>query len=105
MGVVTLEKERVFSLGRDFVNLAMISGGDVKIARLIENEVPDIFRARRKVFGRSPPGIQDGLAESFGKSLDASLAELLPPALRAAPFPEPWVQSYRPCRRGQWRHK
>ena len=57
VGIVAFEEQRVFAIGRNFVDLAVISGGDIEIARLIENQVPDIFRARRKIFGGCPGGI------------------------------------------------
>jgi hypothetical protein len=54
VGIVALEEERVLSLRRNFINLAVISGGDIKIARLIENQVPDVLRSGREIFGGTP---------------------------------------------------
>ena len=65
MRVVALEEEGVFSLGRDFVDFPVISGGHIKIAGLIEKQVPDILCARREIFRRGPGGVQGRLRGIF----------------------------------------
>ena len=65
MRVIALEEKRVFTLRRNLIDLTVISGGDVKIPGLIENQVPDIFCAGRKILGRSPRWIQGWLGRIF----------------------------------------
>ena len=103
VGLVALEENRVLALGSDFVDLAVVAGGDVQVSGLVENEVPDVFRAGREILGRTPRGIQRGLGRIlrrfFIRRLRLSdLAEfaLLLPAC---------VRSCRPCRRARWPHR
>jgi hypothetical protein len=58
MGLVTLEEERVIAFRADLVDLAVISGRHIKIAGLVEEEVPYVFRGGSEVDRGTPGRIQ-----------------------------------------------
>ena len=56
VGLVAGEKDRVLPFGGDPKDLAVIAGGDVKIAGIIEGEVPNILGRRIEIDRRIPCG-------------------------------------------------
>ena len=52
--LIALEEQRVLSAGTDFVYFAVIAGGDIERAGVIENDVPNVLGAGIKI-GRCAP--------------------------------------------------
>ena len=82
VSLIALEEERVVAFRSDFVDLAVIAGGDVEISCLVEYQIPDVFRSRREVDGRTPRRIERRLGGIF-RALSAGLLS----ALGASLFP------------------
>ena len=59
---VAFEEQRVFAVGADLVDFAMIARGYVKIAGVVEGEIPDVFGAGVEVDGGAPGIIRRRIA-------------------------------------------
>ena len=55
---IALEEERVLAVGADFVDFAVIAGGDIQRAGMVENDVPDVLGARIEIGRRAPGGFR-----------------------------------------------
>jgi hypothetical protein len=64
----------VLALGRDLVNLSVISGRDVEVTGFVQCEIPDVLRARGEIFGGTPRGIKKGLGRFAGRFFGGGLA-------------------------------
>ena len=67
---IALEEKRVLAVGADFVDFAVIAGGDIQGASIVENDIPDVLGAGIEVGSRGPGclciGLRSGLAAFRG---------------------------------------
>ncbi len=108
VGFIALEEDRMLAFRRDAINFPVVAGRYIEVAGFVQSQIPDIFRPRLEIDGRTPGGIGGRFGRVFILVFSLSFAGsciLADRPLPAAPCRAACVRSCRPCHRERWPHR